>query len=311
MTEQPQNNAKRHSRLWLYAPWALFVLGAIAWCVYWLVLAQHYETRIAAWVAAQEQAGGEAHVGAITRQGFPAMLRFELTDVAYAPREHPFALSTAHMTLHVNLTDPRHFYLERKAPFTLTHGDDRSNLDASTAILSLALSKHGLSYAGLEADRITLDNPEATGVFTLGHIVANMRPDPRNAEDWQLALTLSAIHLARPVTAFEPLGQDIADLQGAIVWTPAQRARIEGLELQWGEAHANVLGEIGMDDAHRLSGSLNVTAPRDTLRLPPSALRAAVLARQPTQDPIAFTLDADDGALRVEGRAVRDLAPLY
>lgn len=309
--EAPPAPPKKHNRIWLYGPWTLFIVLAVAWCAHWFIVADAVEKRIALWAAAQEQAGGRAQIGAITRHGFPAMLRFELDTVSYAPVSRAFELETPSITLHVNMLDPRNLYLERKARFNFIRGIDRSTLDANTAVLSLTLGDNGITYAGLEADRVTIDNLHAEGRVTLDHIIANARPDPRNNSDWQIALALDALHVARPITAFELLGQDLPRVEAAIVWTAQQRARIEGSSLEWGAAHASVLGEIGLDAAHRLAGQMNISAPRSALDVLPDGLRLIAQARQPEQTPLTLTLHAETGALSAGGVEIRSLAPLY
>lgn len=303
--------SKNH-RWWLYIPWAAFILAAIAWCVYWFILAGEVEKRIEAFAAAHTEAGGAAAIGAIERHGFPVLLHFELRDVDFAPKDRAWRAGTSDVALHVNLTNPREFWLERQAPIAIQHGEDRSTLDADAMVLSLRFGDDALRYAGLEADRLRLDDPSADGAFTVEKIVVNARPDPRNAEeDWQIAVLIDAMHLARPAKAFEDLGQDIAHLQAAIVRTADARGRVEAAEFSWGELSASATGEIGLDEQRRLQGRLELIAPREALRLLPSPMRAAILLHRPTQDPLPLALEAADGRLKLEGRAVRDLAPLY
>ncbi|UPT63944.1 MAG: DUF2125 domain-containing protein [Hyphomonadaceae bacterium JAD_PAG50586_4] len=71
--------------LWLAIPWAVAVLLAIGWTLYWNTVAGQAERRLNDAIAEQQAQGATASIGAITRHGFPAILRLQLNDIAYAP----------------------------------------------------------------------------------------------------------------------------------------------------------------------------------------------------------------------------------
>ncbi|HEX8901151.1 DUF2125 domain-containing protein, partial [Vitreimonas sp.] len=71
--------------LWLVGPWAVFILLALGWTFYWNTVAGEAERRLNAALSEQQANGAAARIGAISRHGFPAIMRLQLNDVSYAP----------------------------------------------------------------------------------------------------------------------------------------------------------------------------------------------------------------------------------
>jgi len=328
---------------WLAVPWTIFLVMAIGWVIYWHALANGARDRLEAWVASEQARGAQASIGSIEAMGFPALLRLELRDIAYAPAEGGWRLTTAAGVLHVQMINPEHVIFKAAAPIAFARDDGAvTNISADTLIASFRTANGALAQAGVEADNLTLDDPREAGVLSARKLVLNVRPDARAAGDAQVMLDAQGVSLAQPVRSFEGLGQDVAQLMFAFVveesaavlqsapndplgpWRAAGgRVRVEGLVLKWGALDAAGVGHIALDDQRRLTGELNLP-----IREPAAFFRALAAAPEANDDTrmaltllsAAFaqnaqglTLDVtgDDGVLRLEGLRVRTLPPVY
>ncbi|MES1156371.1 MAG: DUF2125 domain-containing protein [Alphaproteobacteria bacterium] len=327
------------SRVWLASAWGAFLLIATIWVGYWNVTANAARQSVANWIAAERHAGADARIGAISTRGFPVLLRLEMADVQYASRGRTWTAQMQRLDININLINPQHVIFEARAPIMIGAGGANTTISARNLLLSLRANRGALVEARLEADDLALERQGAE-VVRMQKLMAGLRPDPRAAADDQLAIQTTALHLAQPVRGFEPLGQDIASANAAIVlenaaglfetgdplgnWTAhAGRARVEGWGVTWGPLDADGKGVITLDAQHRLQGALDIDAPH-----PAPALRA--LARSPTLSrdakdaldalALGFSLGhrsahahlaAADGVLTLERVPVRTLAPVY
>jgi hypothetical protein len=330
-------------RLWLIVPWALFALAALGWVGYWFYLAGEAENRLRAWAGEQNAAGAEVTFGRVVRHGFPVLLRLELQDVAYVAARGGWRGQTARADLHIEPLNPGHVILEAKTPIALTREDGAvTNVNADTLIASMRTADNALVMAGVEADNLVLDDPAQEGVLYAAKVVANVRPDPRAAGEYQLAFEARALTLPRPVRSFETFGLDIGELRAAIVveqgaallqsghgdplgpWREAGgRLRLEALTLNWGPLETTGNGAGGLDEGRRLTGALEIpierpapvlTAIANGPNVNADARRALSLLAAGyaiSGDDITLDVEARDGVLRLEGLPVRSLGPVY
>ncbi|MBN8605995.1 MAG: DUF2125 domain-containing protein [Caulobacterales bacterium] len=328
---------------WLVGPWAIFVVLAAGWVIYWHTVAGEAERRLRNVIAEQQAQGASASVGRIVRHGFPAMLRLELQNIGYAPARGGWRAETAHVDLHLNLLNTEHVTLEAKAPIAISRADgDVTNVEADTLIASLRTRGGALAQAGVEADNLRLDDPAEDGVLTARKIVISLRPDPRVAGEYQLAFDALELGLPRPVRSFEAFGQEVAAMRAAIVieqgatllesapgdptgpWREAGgRLRFDALVLNWGPLQTTGTGHGGLDSERRLTGDLElpIDAPApifaalaDGPDVDGDARRALQLlstAFMLSGDDIDLDVEAANGVLRLEGVSVRRLPPVY
>ncbi len=330
-------------RLWLIVPWSAFIVLVLAWVGYWHLVAGQAEQRLRNWAAEQTQSGAQAAFARVTRRGFPVLMRLEILDLSYAPARGGWRARTDRADLNIELLNPAHVIFAAAAPIEITRGDDEASvLDADGLIASLESRDGTLVLAGVEADRLTLDDPSKEGVLRIEKLVVNVRPDPRAAGDYQIAFEATAMNLPRPVRSFEQFGLEVAALRAAIVvtqgadllqgapgdalgpWRDAGGVlRFEALALAWGPLQANGSGVGGVDAAHRLRGSLTLpiehpgpilSALANGPNVDASTRRAlALLGAGYALSGDGLTLDAEarDGVLRLEGLPVRNLPPAY
>ncbi len=328
---------------WLVGPWTLFIVLAIGWVTYWHIAAAEAERRIQGFLTEQQSGGASASIGGIVRHGFPAMLRLELQDVNYGPARGGWQIATARADLHLNLLNTQHVTLEAEAPIAFQRaGGAVTNVTADALIATLRTDNGRLVTAGIEADNLALDDPDKDGVLRAVKIVLNVRPDPRAADEYQIAFDAQALTLPRPVRSFEGLGQDVQALRAAIVveqgaallqsspgdplapWREAEgKLRFDALVLNWGALQTTGTGEGGLDDQRRLQGALRLPVDRpgpvfsaiangpgidnDARR----GLGLLATAFMLSGDDINLDVEANNGVLRLEGITVRTLPPVY
>jgi len=329
--------------IWLVGPWALFVALAVGWVVYWNAAAGEAERRIQSALAEQQAQGASASIGRIVRHGFPVLLRLELQEVSYAPARGGWRASTARVDLHLNLLNTQHLTFESKAPIAFARSDGAvTNVGADTLIATWRTSGGALAMAGIEADNLTLDDPAEDGVLAAQKVVLNIRPDPREAGEYQIAFDAQALALARPVRSFESFGQTVAALRAAIVveqgaallesapddplgpWREAGgQLRFDALVLNWGPLESTGTGHGGLDAERRLEGALRLPIEHpgrvfgaiandpEIDRDARSALQLLATAYAISGDDINLGVDANNGVLRLEGVGVRELPPVY
>jgi hypothetical protein len=334
---------KRVRRLWLIVPWTLFALLVIGWVYYWNAVASEARGRVEAWFAAEREAGADAAFTGIRMHGFPVLMRLEIQGVRYAPSRGQWRLESDRVDLNLNLVDLEHLILESKAPITITPASGaRQIIDADALLFSVRMKDGAFVEAGLEADALSIDNPDAEGVMRVRKTMLGLRPDPRRAGDYQLSVDVTALELARPVRSFENFTQTIAQWRSAIViehgadvltmpkddplgpWREAGgQARIEALGLHWGPLEATGQGNVHLDEQRRLVGRLDLDIPRpapalqalaDSENLSRNTARALgviALGYVVTGGAVSFDLEARDGLLYFESVPVRALDPIY
>lgn len=333
----------KRSWLWLIVPWTLFVAAALGWVAYWHVVAGEAEKRLNAFVAAQQAQGAEASIGRIERRGFPMLLHLEIHDIAFAPARGGWRLQTSQADLHIGLLDTEHLILDLKTPIAISRDDGATTtLGADSLIASLRTRDGALAVAGVEADNLHLDDPAKDGVLLARKVVINVRPDPRTADDYQVAFDAQGMVLPRHVRSFESFGLDVGVLRAAVVithgaalaqgaqndplgpWREAGgRLRFEGLTLQWGPLEADGHGEGGLDAERRIEGELEIpierpgpvlTAIANGPEVDRDAKRALALLAAGyaiSGEDITLDVEAREGRMRLEGLPVRTLPPVY
>lgn len=328
---------------WLLIPWVLFGIVVAGWVIYWNLVASSAEARINAWTAQQNAGGAQISIQHISRHGFPVLMRLEIDGISYKPARGGWRLETTRADLNIEILNTEHVILQPKAPIAIVHSDNAvTNATARNFLISVRAQNGHLAVAGIETDDLRLDDPAQPGILTVGKMVANVRPDPRAAGDYQLAFDATDIQLPRPVRSFETFGLNVPALRANIViehgaalmqstqndplgpWRDAGgKLRFEGLEIEWGPLTTTGTGEGALDDQRRLSGRLVLpiqhpapvlTAISNGPDIDSSARRALqLLAASYVVNGRQLTLDVDaqNGVLTLEGLRVRDLPPVY
>ena len=337
----PRKSLKRYA--WLIMAWSLFAIIVAGWLIYWNIVASTAEARLAGWVAQQNAGGAHAAYQHVSRHGFPVLMRLQIDGVSYAPAHGDWRAETARADLNIEMLNTQHVIVQPRSQIALLRGDTViAAISAETLLLSVRMENGALAVAGVEADKLRLEDRSQSRVLGAAKLVANLRPDPRLAGDYQLALRADGVTLPSPVRGLEAFGLNIpvlqADIvieQAALLWQGGQddpleawragagKLRFEALGLNWGPLQTIGAGAASLDRARRLTGelSLPIAAPAPVFNalaegpsLSASARRALKLLGTGyalNQRQLLLHVAAHDGVLSIEGLPLRTLAPAY
>ncbi len=271
--------AGRQSRFWLYAPFALLALVALAWSIGWFAVRNGAESALDKWLAAEAANGRNWTCADRQIAGYP--FRIELNCSSLRFRSGPVTGSTGPLQAVAQVYQPRHIIAEVQGP--LRTSDGRVTVDAGWRLLetSIRASRDGLRRASLFVEapemRVTGATPET---FTVSgqSLDAHLRPNPgRAASDGAVDLAARAAGVRLPALDALVGGAEAADLQTDLTITEAQgfatgfgipeveRWRAAGgvaevllFSLNKGERRAEAKGNLRLDEEHRLQGQLTL-----------------------------------------------------
>lgn len=338
-------SAPRPRRWGLIIPWAIAGLIVLGWCGYWFALRMAVVTALNDWSQAQAEATGRAGFTSASIGGFPLRLEARLTEAAAVDRRGGYEASTPLALVAINPVNPQHVIVSLPQPvaYRLQGGSERllrgARVEASVRLEGEELAR--ISFAG-EGLRLAAPDAAADQGLRFATLGVHVRPDARNAADWQVAIQGTGVQLASPVRAFEALGQELSTLTLGVVLTKVEaltdpaapdplelwrqaggEVRLEAAEVTWGPLTATGDGAIALDAARRLQGTLNVR-PSDTRAFLDAVAGGgdnpltAILAQ--SLEISTVTLTAQDGVLSwqadtplglIAPQPLRTLGPVY
>jgi len=288
-TRQPDTRSSetRHSRFWLYAPFVLLLLVAIAWSVAWFVIRNRTSDALDAMLANEARAGRQWACADRTIGGFP--FRIEVICPSLTLQRGEASASFGRVEAVAQVYQPRHVITEVSGPLRVTDGS--TTVDGTWRLLetSVRSSPAGFERISLVAEepnlKITGAAPSEIALASQG-LEAHLRPNPARAQaEGAYDAAFSARQARLPgLDAFigSPEPTDIQiDLtatqaqgfRGRPIVTEVERWRaasgkIEVLRLAAtkGERRIEAKGELSLDEAHRPVGQIQAgAAGLDTL----------------------------------------------
>lgn len=278
---------KRRSRVWLYAPYALLLVLALLWSAAWLVIRERTTRGLDEWLAT-EAAGGRAWTCAERSVGgYP--FRMELACAALRLSRPGLEADFGRLLVVSQIYDPRHVIAELGGPLRLTAAGAAS-VEAGWRLLqvSLAGATGGFERLSLSADAPTIRiaplpggpfPPDSEVTLTGEHLELHVRPGSGEPGRYQAAF--SARQAVIPGLADLIGGQEPADLDLDLAATEirnlaarslpeeAERWRAAGgvlditrLRLAKGARRIEGRGRLGLDEAHRPQGQLDLATAR-------------------------------------------------
>lgn len=269
------------SRFWLFAPFAILVVAALAWSAAWFAIRGRTAEALDAWLANEAVAGRRWDCPDRTVGGFP--FRIEIACARLALHSRDLTLSAGRLRTVTQVYQPRHTIAELEGP--LAAAGQGITLEGSWAGLraSVHTAKDGLQRASLAVEGPSL---KVTGL-PIGEVAAaarrseaHLRPSPalppaESAFDLATSLSGAAVPmLDRLLGGPEPLD---SDLQLTLTQTrlPAVRGPRDALE-SWREAGGRLLvtrldlakgprrleakGELTLDGERRPAGRVELAA---------------------------------------------------
>lgn len=286
-------------RLGLIIPWTLFALACAGWTAFWFVAKDQAIQRLDAAIISAKARGIEAGYDHVRASGFPLHLKLNLENARIATAALP-KLEAARLPVAVNLVDPSHLIIDLKDGVRWTGRDGVAHgIDPTRG----AMSVH---WKGDALTRISLDLEGAPTKKLLAHL----RPDPRTANAWQIAVVLEgatsndALRAGVVVDNTDALLSATGDDPLAAWIARGGRANVEAIELDWQGAKMTGAGAFALDAQRRPEGAVTLKAEGQS---------AAILALLGALDAGAentATLSAKNGVWRL-GPATHPAKPLY
>ena len=275
----PAGNVRR-SRFWLYTPFVLLLLAAVAWSVAWFVIRNRAGEALDGWLQAEARGGRQWTCQDRRIGGYP--FRIEIVCNALSLKQGAVTASFGRVEAVAQIYQPRRVVAEIDGPLRATDG--RVTVQGQWDLLqaSVHLAPGGLQRASVaaRAPRIAFAGLAPTEIATSGQsLELHLRPNPSRVAERAYDAAFS-IRQAR-VPALDNLvgGAELTDLDGDVTFTQAEgfRGRPAAVELErWrtaggqldvlmlaiakGPRRMEAKGNLRLDEAHRPVGDLNVAA---------------------------------------------------
>jgi hypothetical protein len=271
---------KRHRRFWLYAPYAVLLLLAVAWSIGWFVLRGRMEAGLDAWVAREAAAGrrwtcADRHIA-----GFP--FRIELFCSGMILDRPDLQAKLGPVTVVSQVYKPGHMIAETAGPLQINAGSTAIEATWSLLQASVQVGADGPQQGDLVADKpvvkVTSAQIEPLTV-TAERLESHVRTNPAEATtaDWALRAGAAVIPgLDGLIGGTEPANLDVVaavtrarDLPARPIAAELERWRAAGgrveisrLGLVKGPRQIEGKGSLGLDEVHRPQGQLDVASAR-------------------------------------------------
>lgn len=326
------------SRFFLYAPFGLLLLAALAMGARWWVVAGRLETRLDAMQRGEAMPGVSVHYGKRSVGGFPFRLEALLDDLSVTVKtaDGPAVWRAEHFALHGLTYGRDELIFEAAGRQSLSWGHGH-HLDFQTGSLHASAIRDAGGLARFDLDLVAFDSP----ALAAGRIQFHIRQAKTaldiaaSGEDVQLApsqrgafgdrISLAALQgdVSAP-RAFDGLRAGRTDWQSALeAWRKAGGAlHADPFEIKFSMLDMLAHGRIGLDEAKRVSGLLDVkvTGMPDWLAHDPqsrpggfaAALRDRALKAGADQaGKMGMVLGARDGIIYLGDAPVGVAEPLY
>lgn len=330
------------SRLFLYAPFILLLVVATAAMLRWRHLAAEWETKLLAANRGEEIVPGVTlHFASENIGGFPFNLDVVLDKsvLAVQSTRGPISLASDHFAIHA-LTYGRAqqiFEAAGRQVFEWTDAEGETHRFAFVpgTMRASAIEKDG-RLARFDLDLNAFGSSVLSGARAQLHVRAvpdrNLLDVVILADGLRMKSSSDALpHLELdgqmiPATPLSPLLSGGDEWRRALAdWRAAGGMfRLERADIDWGDTRSSASGALGLDDAHRLSGTLRVQVA-DASRWKPTRLvesrftfalqEFANSVSEPGSSPLELSLDIHNGAAIVstpeKSRSAGTIDPVF
>lgn len=273
-------STKRHSRFWLYAPYATLALLAVAWTIGWFVIRDRMQSGLENWITVEAATGRRWDCADRRIGGFP--FRIELTCSTLILQRPDLQATLGPTTIVSQVYKPGHVIAEAAGPLQVTAGS--TSIEATWSLLqtSVMVGPGGPERGDLVAEKPVVKVTSAALdpiAVTAARLETHLRPDPSDATtaDWALRAAGATIPgLDGLIGGAEPADLDLVlavtrarDLPARPIAAELERWRAAGgrvaishLALSKGPRRVEGKGTLGLDELHRPQGQLDVASAR-------------------------------------------------
>ena len=280
MASEAAVQPERHSRFWLFAPFAMLALLALAWSAAWFFIRNRATEALDGWFAAQAATGRQWTCPQRSVGGYP--FRIEIMCRTLAVQQPDLTLSLGRVHAVAQVYQPRHVIIEAEGPLRLSSGPVTVEGQWNSLRSSLRVVAEGFQTASLVVTEPVLNfrGPNLGTDLRAQHFEAHLRPDPaRGSSERALDVVARASGLSAPVLDNLIGGSEPAHVEMQAIATQARDARLRSvpeelerwrqaggkLELPFaavskGNRRLEARGELTLDALHRPTGRLDLAA---------------------------------------------------
>lgn len=280
MVEPASSEVGRRSRFWLYTPFILLLLVAVAWSIAWFVIRNRSGEMLDRWMATEASQGRQWTCTDRTIAGYP--FRIELVCDALTLKQGAVNASFGRVEAIAQVYQPRLVIAEIGGPLRVTDG--RANVEGRWNLLQASIHA---TQTGFQRLSLAATNPKFTvagltpqEITTSGQrLEMHLRPHPARAQEKAYDAALSVRQASLPFIDALIGGTELTDLNADVTVTQAdglrgrtiaeelERWRVAGgtldilmLSAAKGSRRMEAKGNLSIDAEHRPTGQLNASA---------------------------------------------------
>jgi hypothetical protein len=270
----------RYSRFWLYTPFVLLLLVAVAWSAAWFVIRNRASEALDRGLVAEARAGRQWDCQDRRIGGYP--FRIDVVCNSLNLKQGAVTASLGRVEAVAQVYQPRFVITEIDGPLRVTDGTVTVQGNWDLLQTSFHASPSGLQRLSLvaEAPNVTVTGLGAGDIITSGkHLELHVRPNPSRAQEKAYDAALSVKQARIPMLDNLIGGNELTDVNADVTATQVEGFRgrpiVEEIE-RWREADGKLdilmlslakgarrveaKGELRLDELHRPAGQLNVSA---------------------------------------------------
>ncbi|WP_243370375.1 DUF2125 domain-containing protein [Microvirga solisilvae] len=280
MAEAILHETTRRSRFWLYTPFILLLLVAIAWSVAWFVIRGRAADALDGWLAQEAQRGRQWACADRTITGYP--FRIEIVCGTLQLKQGAVTASFGRTEAVAQVYQPRLVIAEIEGPLRVTDGKVTVQGQWDLMQASIHAAPNGLQRlsAAATAPKFTVTGLLPQEIVTSGQrLELHLRPNPSRAAEKAYDAALSVAQANIPMLDQLIGGSEPTDLNADV--TVTQTAGFQGRPLaeeleRWrkaggtldilmlsgakGPRRIEAKGQLQLDEQHRPAGQLNLAA---------------------------------------------------
>jgi hypothetical protein len=280
MVDPAPAEVRRRSRFWLYTPFVLLLLVAIAWSIAWFFIRNRADEMLDAWLTAEAGQGRQWTCTERTIAGYP--FRIELVCPTLTLKQGAVNASFGRVEAIAQVYQPRLVIAEIGGPLNVTDG--RANVQGTWDLLQASIHATPNSFQRLSLaatnPKLTVSGLTPQAIATAGQrLEMHLRPNPNRVQDKAYDVALAIRQATIPFIDALIGGAEPTDLNADLTLTQADgfRGRPIAQELERWRAAGGTLdilmlsaakgvrrmeakGNLSIDAEHRPMGQLNASA---------------------------------------------------
>jgi hypothetical protein len=269
--------ARRPSRFWLYTPFVLLAVLAIAWTAAWFVIRGRVADGIDGWLAAEAGAGRQWTCAERAIDGYPFRIELSCAELRWQSEGSSGTLGPVEAVAQVY--QPRHVIVLVGGPLRFSGGAVTAAAEWRLLEASIRIGRDGLQRASViaQAPQVRLAGLPGDLALSSESLNLHLRPSPTRAAEGAVDIAANATGARVPALDALAGGAEPANLQldltatetdafaqgfdpdQAEAWREAGgRIDLLLLSIAKGARRLEAKGSLRLDDQHRPAGQLTL-----------------------------------------------------